>query len=520
MTKLLVFGPFRLDVEAETLFRGSDSVGLGKRAVALLRVLVERSGAPVLKDDLIETAWSGLVVEEANLTVQISALRRVLGQHPGGESWIETLARRGYRYVGPPATSEARTQPPPTETKGALSLPDRPSIAVLPFQNMSSDAEHEYFADGIVEDITTALSRSRQLFVIARNSSFTYKGRAVDAKQAGRELGVRYLLEGSVRKAGNRVRITAQLIDATTGGHLWAERYDRDISDIFEIQDDVTQQIVGELKVTLSESEKGLIAGDRTKNVEAHDLFLKGRALLGGQKRDRETFGQWMNAFQRAIELDPQHSSAYAGLAMGYALDHQNNWSDEPQTSLDNAQRFVDDAIARDDKNAFAHYVATVVAIWKKDYERWASEGDEALSLDPNFALAIMTRGILHIYTGEPERAIPYIERAMRLDPAPQHGQHVHFLGTAYFVAGEYEMAADCFKDRITINPRTDFSRAFLASALGHLGKADEAVRIWRELETINPRYSFADHIDRLPFADAADAEKFTVGLRKAGLRK
>jgi adenylate cyclase len=385
---------------------------------------------------------------------------------------------------------------------------------------MSSDAEHDYFADGIVEDITTALSRSRQLFVIARNSSFTYKGRAVDAKQAGRELGVRYLLEGSVRKAGNRVRITAQLIDATTGGHLWAERYDRDISDIFEIQDDVTQQIVGELKVTLSESEKGLIAGDRTKNVEAHDLFLKGRALLGGQKRDRETFGQWMNAFQRAIELDPQHSSAYAGLAMGYALDHQNNWSDAPQTSLDNAQRFVDDAIARDDKNAFAHYVATVVAIWKKDYERWASEGDEALSLDPNFALAIMTRGILHIYTGEPERAIPYIERAMRLDPAPQHGQHVHFLGMAYFVAGEYEMAADCFKDRITINPRTDFSRAFLASALGHLGKADEAVRIWRELETINPRYSFADHIDRLPFADAADAEKFTVGLRKAGLRK
>jgi adenylate cyclase len=520
MTKLLVFGPFRLDFEAETLFRGSEPVGLGKRAVALLRVLVERAGEPVLKDALIETAWSGLVVEEANLTVQISALRRVLGDHPGGESWIETLARRGYRYVGPPVTSEARTQPHPAETKGALSLPDRPSIAVLPFQNMSSDAEHEYFADGIVEDITTALSRSRQLFVIARNSSFTYKGRAVEAKQAGRELGVRYLLEGSVRKAGNRVRITAQLIDATTGGHLWAESYDRDLSDIFEIQDDVTQQIVGELKVTLSEGEKCGIADGRTKDVEAHDLFLRGWALLGAQKRDGETFKQWMTTFRRAIRLDPQHSGAYAGLSLGYALDHQNRWSDAPQTSLDNAQQCADDAIARDNKNAFAHYVATVVAMWRRDYERWASEGDAALSLDPNFALAMMTRGILHIYTGEPERAIPYIERAMRLDPAPQHGQYVHFLGTAYFVAGEYEMAADCFKDRITINPRTDFSRAFLAAALGHLGKGDEAVQIWRELETINPRYSFADHIDRLPFKDTADAEKFTAGLRKAGLRQ
>ncbi len=326
--------------------------------------------------------------------------------------------------------------------------------------------------------------------------------------------------EGSVRKARNRVRVTAQLIDGSRGGHLWAERYDRDLNDIFAIQDDVTQQIVAALKVTLSEAEKSLIADGGTRDVEAHDLFLKGRALMYGPKRDGEMFEQSMACFRRAIELDPNYAGAYAGLGIGYVLDYQNHWSDAPETSLDQAERFIGEAIAKDEKDPFAHYVAAVVAMWRKDYERWAYEADRALSLNPNFALALNTRGIFHIYAGEPAKAIPYIERAMRLDPAAQHGQYVHFLGTAHFVAGDYETAATCFKDRITINPTTDLSRAFLASALGHLSKADEARRVWHELEKINPRYSFEDHIARLPFRNPADAERFTDGLRKAGLKE
>ncbi len=481
---------------------------------------MERAGTPVSKDTLIEAVWAGLVVEEANLTVQIAALRHALGEQDGGEGWIETLPRRGYRYVGPCAMDQTIIETPQAETTAALTLPDRPSIAILPFQNMSGDAEQDYFADGIVEDITTALSRSRQLFVIARNSSFTYKGRPVDVKQVGRELGVRYLLAGSVRKDGDRIRITAQLIDGSDGGHLWAERYDRDLTDIFAIQDDVAQQIVAALNVTLSEPEKSRLVGGGTRDIDAHDLFPRGRALMLGPKRDREMFEQSMANFRRVVELDPRYSSAYAGLAMGYALDHQNHWSDAPETSLEQAQRLVDEAIARDGENEFARYVATVVAVWKKDYERWAFEGDKALSLNPNFALAIMTRGILYIYMGEPEQAIRYIERAMRLDPAPQHGQHVHFLGTAYFVAGDYEMAAECSRDRITINPNTDLSRALLASALGHLDKAEGALQIWRELANVNPRYSFKDHIGRLPFRNPLDADKFMEGLRKAGLRQ
>src|SRR6516162_8095550 len=220
-------GPFRLDTQGDLLWRGTEPTALGRRAIALLRALVERRGAVVSKDALIDAAWSGQVVEENNLTVQIAALRRVLGEEPGGDRWIETLPRRGYRFVGPIAkpdeplvSTAARAAAPP--------LPDKPSIVVLPFANWSDDPEQEYLADGMVEDITTALSKLRWFFVIARNSAFTYKGLAVDVKTIGRELGVRYVLEGSVRRGGTRLRVTVQLIDAQMANHIWAERYDRD----------------------------------------------------------------------------------------------------------------------------------------------------------------------------------------------------------------------------------------------------------------------------------------------------
>src|SRR5215471_13337239 len=226
MATTYILGPFRLDAEAEILFRGAEPVSLGQRAVALLRILVEQRGTPVSKDALMEAAWAGLTVEESNLAVQIAALRRVFGEEPGGENWIETFPRRGYRFVGPASIWDqgpvaAASQSPNSLMAGSPNptIPDRPSIAVLPFHNISGDPEQEYFADGMVEEIITALSRFRSLFVIARNSSFTYKGRAVDVKQVGRELGVRYVLEGSVRKAVNRVRITTQLIDATNSAH-------------------------------------------------------------------------------------------------------------------------------------------------------------------------------------------------------------------------------------------------------------------------------------------------------------
>ena len=398
----------------------------------------------------------------------------------------------------------------------SLTLPDKPSIAVLAFTNMSGDPEQEYFSDGISEDIITDLSKLSELYVIARNSSFTYKGKPVDVKQVGRELGVRYVLEGSVRKAGNRVRVTGQLIDATNGAHIWADRFDRDLTDIFAVQDELTREIISALKIRLNEREKALIASGGTKNVDAHDFFLKGRELVSGNKRDRAMFVEANACLRRAIELDPNYAGPYAALGWAYVLDFQNRWSDSPEKSLDQAEHLVDEALAKDDQDPFVHYVAALIGLWRKDYERWADEADRALSLNPNYGLAHLARGLVHVYTGEPAKGIPYIDRAIRLDPTQQ--QLRHFLGTAYLVAGNYETAAAILKERVATTPTTDLSRALLASALGHLGRLDEARQVWRELKEINPRYSHLDHFGRLPFRDSADADKFTEGLRKAGL--
>jgi adenylate cyclase len=295
-----------------------------------------------------------------------------------------------------------------TDERPPLELPYKPSIVVLPFTNMSSDPEQEYFSDGVSEDIITDLSKVSGLFVIARNSAFTYKDKAANVLDVCRKLGVRFALEGSIRKAGNRVRITAQLIDGSSGGHLWAERYDRELTDIFEVQDDVTKQIVGALKVTLSEGEQSLIHDGGTKNVDSHDLFLRGRELLRGEKRDREMFDQATAYFRRAIELDPNYAEPYAGLGILYMLDHQNHWSDAPETSLGEADRFVNKAIAMDDKDPFAHYAAALVAMWQKDYERWIHEADRgrcALTPPFNTSTSISSvRPILWLVTTGPRR--------------------------------------------------------------------------------------------------------------------
>ncbi|MDE2365180.1 MAG: guanylyl cyclase [Hyphomicrobiales bacterium] len=408
-----------------------------------------------------------------------------------------------------PRMSASLLAPPPA-------LPDRPSIVVLPFVNMSGDAEQEYFSDGISEDIITDLSKISSLFVIARNSAFAYKNQAVNVPQVCRDLGVRFAREGSIRKSGNRVRVTAQLIDGATGGHVWAERYDRDLTDIFEVQDDVTRQIVWALKVTLSEAEKMNVARGGARNVLAHDKVLKGRELMI-LKKDRPTFEKWMACFRSAVELDPDYSDAYAGLSLGYSMDHTNRWSDHPELSLGEATRLADTAIAKDETNPLAHFAAALAAMGRKDYPRWKEENKKALALNPNFAPATVGLANLHVFAGEPMKGVPLIEKAMRLDPTVR-GQYLHFLGTAYLVAGDYETAAKMFRDRIVANPDTDLSRALLASALGRLGRTDEARRVWRELQAINPRYSLIDHVDRLPFKNPADAENIIEGVRMAGL--
>ena len=397
-------------------------------------------------------------------------------------------------------------------------LPDRPSIVVLPFDNMSGDAEQEYFSDGISEDIITDLSKVSELFVIARSSAFAYKGKAVNIAAICAELGVRYALEGSVRRAANRVRINAQLIDGTSGGHLWAERFDRELTDIFDVQDEVTQKIVAALKIELSPAEKSLIIGSGTRNVAAHDNFMKGRELLFGVVSDGQMFEAAKTYFQNAIDLDADYSTAYAGLAMAHMFDFQNGWSGSVGVvARDKAEQLSELAITKDNDDFFAHYVAAVVAMFKNDLDRTATEADKSLKLNPNFGLAINARGIVSVYSGVPLRAIPDIEAAMRLDPAGRE-RYLQFLGTAYFVARDYERAAELFRERVALNPITDLGRSFLASALGQIGEAVEARKVWDELMQINPDYSQGEHLARLPFKNDADRTPFSEGLVKAGI--
>jgi len=431
-----------------------------------------------------------------------------------GEQQLKNIARPvhvyGIRLNG------ARPQAAPVQPAAAQNADDKPSIAVLPFTNMSGDPEQEYFSDGITEDIITDLSKVAGLTVIARNSSFTYKGRAVDVRTVGRELAVRSVLEGSIRRAGQRVRITAQLIDAATGGHVWADRYDRDLTDIFEVQDDVTHRIVEALKVTLSPAEKALLADEETANVQAYDCVLRGREIMLGKKKDLETFEGAKKYFNGALKLDPNYSLAYACLAFAYMFDYQNRWSENPDASLPVAKENAALALAKDPNEPIGHVVTALVAVFEKDLVRARSHIDIALKLNPNLSLAHNILGNTLNQSGKPLEAIAAIERAMRLDPALTP-QFLHFLGLAYLLAGKYETAAVLFRQRIAQVPETDFTRAVLASALGHLGKVDEAREVWAELQKINPKYSFREHFGRQAYRPE-DVERIADGLAKAGI--
>ena len=487
----------------DVIIEADDIYGDGVNIAARLEPLAEPGGICI----------SSIVNESIGNRVEVHF-------QDGGEIGVKNIERpiRVFRWhpgmsAQPDLAAAATLQPAAhPEPKAATA-----SIAILPFTNMSGDPEQEYFSDGISEDIITDLSKIAGLTVIARNSSFTYKGRAVDVRTIGRELGVASVLEGSIRRAGQRVRITAQLIDASNGGHLWADRYDRDLTDIFEVQDDVTHRIVGALKVTLSPTEKAQRSETKASDLEAYELSLRAREVLLGPTKNREAFDRARKLFLQALELDPNFAKAYAGLGFAYMFDYQNRWSDNPDASLVLAKEYAERAIEKDPKEALAHAVAAVAATFRRDIDRAQSEIDIALSLNPNMAMAYNIQGGIRIYLGRPEEAIPLIERAMRLDPAANQ-QFLHFLGMANLLAGKYETAAAALRERIRLVPNTDFSRSLLASALGYLGQIEEARRVWQELKEINPKYSFQEHLGRLPFRNEEEAQRITEGLKKAGV--
>ena len=429
-----------------------------------------------------------------------------------GEHKVKNIARplRTYRVVtgGESKVPSRAAEPPPA-------LPEKPSIAVLPFQNMSGDAEQEYFADGISEDLITDLSKVSGLMVIARNSSFAYKGRAVDLRDVARELGARHVLEGSVRKAGTRLRITAQLIDGQSGAHVWAERYDRDLVDVFAIQDEVTRAIVDALKVHLTPDEFVRVGRRGTADVDAYDFYVRARQQQ--QRFTAESIAEARQLFEQAIALDPSFAAAYAGLALTYNNDLLNQRSPDRVA----AQRLFDDnvakAVALDPDEPMIHWARAADLISRRQNAEAVREVRDWLRVEPSSDLAHGMLAQSLLYADAPAEAVREIEYAMRLNPRFPD-LYLHVLGHALLLTRDFDAAEDALRRRIRRNPATDASRVLLVSILGHRGRVDEARTEWAELLRHHPGYVLAERRKNWVYSNPTDEEFVVEGLRLAGL--
>jgi adenylate cyclase len=400
--------------------------------------------------------------------------------------------------------------------KPPLPLPDRPSIAVLPFVNLSGDAEQEYFSDGITEEIITALSKVPDLFVIARNSSFTYKGKSVRIPTVGRELGVRYVLEGSVREAGEKVRVTAQLVDAKTGNHLWAERYDRDLKDIFALQDEITMKIITAMQVKLTEGEQARLSAKGTDNLEAYLKYLQAREYVAQLNKEDNALARKLA--EEAISLDPEFSGAYTTLGATHWMDIILGSTKSSKESLKRAFELTKKAIALDDSNARSHVSLSFIYMMKRQHDKAIAEAERAVELAPGSADAYFSVSRVLRYAGRAEEAITWNKKAIRQDPMP-FGPYLMGLAHAYWMVGRYEEALPACKKAVLRSPKNTFSRMVMVATYISLGREEEARAEAQEVLRIDPKFSLANWEKRLPFKNQADTERLIEALRKAGLK-
>jgi adenylate cyclase len=404
---------------------------------------------------------------------------------------------------------------PASVERMAFSLPDKPSIAVLPFDNLSGDPEQEYFSDGLTEEIITALSKVPKLFVIARNSTFSYKGKPVKVNQIAEELGVRYVLEGSVRKAEDRVRITAQLIDALGGHHLWAERYDRDLKDIFALQDEITMKVINALQVELTEGEHARLWGKGTDNLQAYLKSWRARQLYLSQTKDSNALARRMA--EEAIALDPEYAPPYHVLSVTHFMDILFRTTKSPKQSMKRAVELIQKAIALDDSYALAHGWLGFLYAWLRKYEEGITEAQKGVALDPNGAHGYLYLNLTLRYAGRFEEAIQAIEKAIRLNPFPPVTYFRFACGT-YFFVGRYEEAIAAGKKAVTVGPNDYMAHMWLAAAYGLAGRQEEAHIAAEEVLRLNPKFSVVFWAKTLPYKNQADREHFIGALRKAGL--
>jgi adenylate cyclase len=408
-----------------------------------------------------------------------------------------------------------RTSSPPVEVasveKMAFPLPDKPSIAVLPFDNLSEDPKQEYFSDGLTEEIITALSKVPKLFVIARNSTFTYKGKPVKVQQVSEELGVRYVIEGSVRKSGDEIRITAQLIDALNGNHLWAERYDRNLNDIFSVQDEITKKIITAMQVKLTEGEQAKAAAKGTKNLEAYLKYLQSRELI--HRINIESNALAKQLAEEAIALDPEYAWAYKVLGQSHMLDVWLGTSKSPKESMGKAIKLVQKAIDFDDTYSEAHGLLGYLFSMTKQHDKAVTLGEKAVALNPNSADSHMRYGKILTFAGRYEEAIPELKKAIRLNPIPPN-IYFYSLGIAYCWTGQYEEAIKWCEKAVSREPDSLWAHIMLATVYGLSGRDEEARAEAAEILRINPKFSLKK-MGKPKYKKTEDFERQIVALRK-----
>jgi adenylate cyclase len=512
-----LFEDFSLDTERRELRRGDAPVAVEPKVFDLLSYVVENRQRVVSRDDLVTNVWDGRIVSESALARCINGARSAIGDSGEAQRLIKTLPRKGLRFVGvvreeQPAT--APEKPPP-----APSLPDKPSIAVLPFDNVSGDREQDYFCDGITEDVITELSRFSDLFVIARNSSFQYKGKAADVRQVGRDLGVRYVLQGSIRRDGGRVRISAQLADAVTGIHRWAERYDREIADVFAVQDEMARTIASILAAHLNKAEI-----ERTHNKppaawQAYDFYLQATDAYAAffPSYNVAELVEVRRLLEKSLAIDPKYARAWARLGGTYLTawinPHDRDHLDP--AALDRALELVRKAVQLDPNLPEAQTILAHVLVRRGEHDAAIASIERATASNPNFMDWRLAEVL--VLAGELQRAIVALERYMRLDPfyvpiAPG------WLGLTYYLLRQHKQALDPSRECAARVPNVRLGHLGLAAAYAQLGRLDEARAEAAEILRVDPTWTMKKSVKLLPFKCPEHAEHFFDGLRKAGL--
>jgi adenylate cyclase len=527
------FEGYTLDTARNSLRAGDREIALRPKSFELLRYLLENADRLVTKEELLKAIWPNVAATDESLTHCVFEVRQVIGD--SDQTIIKTIARRGYRFAAPVFQIGIDSAPAPPISKAAVKDAltgseaggrpeppplDRPSVAVLPFANLSGDPQQDYFSDGITEDIITELSRFSELLVIARNSSFHYKGKAVDIRQVGRELGARYILEGSVRQSGNRVRIAAQLIDATTGAHRWGERYDRELHDLFTVQDEVARAIVTSLAAHVNRAEIERVLLKPPAVWQAYEYYLRGAEalFLHYNRRTKASLYDARRLLEQSLAIDPDYVRAHAMMSFTHVSAYidpiDGDWVNP--AALDRALELAETAVHLDSRLPQARAQLGYVLLWKCLHETSIAEFKRAFALNPNFIDYRFALVLTH--AGEPARAIETIEANMRLDPFPRLISTSNIMALANYTLKRYREAVRLARECTSRLPNLQAPHLLLGSAYAQLGQLEEARKETAEVLRINPGFTIERFMPLAVYKNPEDLKHRLDGLRKAGL--